>query len=83
MNIIKEIDLKSKEYAEQARRESKALSEEDIEEDEPQGFQTQGIFFGEAPPSRKASDYLQAALGWVYACVVAIADAIAGVELKL
>ena len=35
------------------------------------------------PPKKKVSDYLESAVGWVYACVDAIANEIAGIELKL
>lgn len=37
----------------------------------------------EAPPDWKAEDYLKNVKGWVYACVAAIADEVAGIELHL
>lgn len=63
---------------------SKQLSGGDnIDDDEPAGFRTQGVVFGDVPPTMKASDYLKSAVGWVYAAVSAISDAIAQIELKL
>lgn len=38
---------------------------------------------GTIPPKRKVSDYLRGATGWVYACVNAIADEVAMIDLKL
>jgi len=37
----------------------------------------------EEPPAWKEEDYLKAATGWVYACISAIADEVASIELKL
>lgn len=35
------------------------------------------------PPESKIADYLEASRGWIYACVGAIADEIASIDLKL
>jgi len=40
-------------------------------------------FLNEAFPLMKSTDYLKAALGWVYACASAIADEVATIEIKL
>ncbi len=50
---------------------------------EPAGFQGEGVFFGEMPPKMHAEDYLKAALGWVYAAVSAISDAVSKVQWRL
>lgn len=38
---------------------------------------------GSIPPKKKSSDYLKSSTGWVYACVNAIADEVAMINLKL
>lgn len=55
------------------------------ESDEPAGFEhSLGFVFGnEVPPTIKASEYLKHSVGWVYACVSAISDAVANVEFEL
>jgi HK97 family phage portal protein len=62
---------------------NKGLADRYVETDEPVGFQGSGLAYGGIPPSIKASDYLKSATGWVYACVSAIADAIAPIEIGL
>lgn len=61
----------------------RGLTGSSIEMDEPQGFRTDGVFFGDIPPKRGAADQLKAAIGWVYACVSAIADSVAKVDIGL
>ena len=61
----------------------KQLSSAFIERDEPMGFQGEGVMFGETPPKMHTEDYLRAAVGWVYGCVSAIADAVSKVQLRL
>ena len=38
---------------------------------------------GTIPPTRKASDYLKSAVGWVYGCVNAIGDEVGMIDLHL
>ena len=61
----------------------RGLSSPNVEYDEPKGFQTEGILFGEIPPKTKTSDQLRAGFGWVYACISAISDAVARAQLRL
>lgn len=63
----------------------KALSgREALELDEPAGFQNVGFVFGnEVPSTINVTEYLKAAVGWVYGCVSAISDAVAQVEFQL
>lgn len=51
--------------------------------DEPIGFQGPGVVYGDVPPKMKSSEYLQAATGWVYAAVSAIADAVIKLKLRM
>lgn len=39
--------------------------------------------WGQAPPKKKTADYLKSSVGWVYACVSAICDEIANIDLHL
>ncbi len=41
------------------------------------------VYGGTIPGSRKSSEYLNSATGWIYACVNSIADDIASIRLKL
>lgn len=61
----------------------RALSGRNIESDEPAGFQTDGIYFGQQPPKMRADQYLQSAVGWVYGCVNRIADAVSAIDIRL
>lgn len=88
--FIKNMDLQqiaksSDAFRDQLRQElSKQLSSPSpLEADEPLGFQSPGITFGGMAPATKTTDYLKAGVGWVYACVAAIADACASTELQL
>lgn len=44
---------------------------------------TPGLVMGGIPADRKASDFLKASVGWVYACAGVIADEIAGIKIRL
>lgn len=55
----------------------KGIADRFVETDEPMGFTGAGVSYGDVPPVLKASEYLKSAVGWVYACVMAIADAVA------
>ena len=84
MNIHDEISYNADVNIHQLENEiSKQLSTPNVEMDEPRGFQTQGFVFGDVPPKMKSTDYLMAASGWVYACVSAIADAVADLEVEI
>lgn len=85
MNIFEEINQKSDIYQRELEAErNKGFSDAEYELDEPAGFGAASSFiFGDAPPKGKTSEYLSAALGWVYACVSAIADGVAGTEFEL
>lgn len=54
-----------------------------LEMDEPKGFRSEGFVYGDIPPKLRASDYLNSAVGWVYACVSAICDSFASVQPEL
>ena len=41
------------------------------------------VVFDSIPPPRKASDFLKAKMGWVHACVDAIADEVANIQISL
>lgn len=77
---IKDLSQKKLDNIDQLEKD---LSSVLIEKDEPAGFRTEGVLFGETPPKMHAEDYLRSSMGWVYACVTAIADAVAKVEWKL
>lgn len=82
--IESEITNKSFENREQLQHQMElALTGASIERDEPAGFQTEGIFFGDQPPKMRADQYLAAALGWVYGCVNRIADSVAAIDIRL
>lgn len=84
MDISKDLTEKSFDYKQELQAEiEKALSGRNIETDEPQGFQTEGVYFGQTPPRMNASQYLEASIGWVYGCVSRIADALASVDIEL
>ncbi len=52
--------------------------------DEPRGFRGPGIVYGNDVPSTvNANEYIKAAVGWVYACVSAIAEAVAHIDFEL
>lgn len=61
----------------------KLSSADNIESDEPKGFNMAGFTFGNVPPSMNSTEFLRSGSGWVYACVSAIADACASIELEL
>jgi len=84
MDILKDITEKSFNNRQDLQNElAKALGASNIEADEPQGFRTEGVFFGQQPPTINASEYLKASTGWVYGCVTRIANAVASVEIEL
>ncbi|HEX5429869.1 MAG TPA: phage portal protein [Patescibacteria group bacterium] len=74
----KEIQRKTEENRTELKQSfnKKGLSDRVIEPDEPLGFQGVGYTFGDEPPKLKEGDYLKSSIGWVYAAVSAIADAI-------
>src|SRR4051812_19530635 len=41
------------------------------------------FLYGNSPPDHKGADYLDAYKGWVFACVNAIAEEVATIELRL
>lgn len=79
MSIFNDIERAKENFRRDLESEMRALADLPIERDEPLGFQTQGqgIIIGDVPPKTNATEYLKAAVGWVYACVSAIADAVA------
>lgn len=84
-NLFDELSIKSDYYREQLQAGfRKTAGYNELEMDEPAGFAYASSFvFGDAPPKGKTTDYLSAAVGWVYACVSAISDAVAGTEFEL
>ncbi len=79
-----QITEKSFEIQDNLRSEiQRSLSGKDLEQDEPQGFQGEGVYFGIQPPKMRADQYLQASTGWVYGCVNRIANSIAAIEICL
>lgn len=75
---------KSEEYKERLRDEmTRALTSNTIDPTEPAGFQGPGVMMGEAAPKKNMGQYLEAATGWVYGCVTAIADAVAACDFDL
>lgn len=81
MDISSEIASKSADFKAELQR---ALSSDtQIETDEPQGFQGEGVFFGAQPPRMRLDEYLKSATGWVYGCITRIADAVASVPIRL
>ena len=68
-----------------SRVQPKALADLEREFDEPAGFQLpgMGVVIGDVPPKANSTEYLKAAVGWVYACVSAISDAVARIGIGL
>ena len=79
MSIFDEIKRDKQKFSDELHDEMKSLADLPRESDEPAGFKYQqdGVVFGDVPPKANASEYLKAAVGWVYSCVSAISDAIA------
>ena len=82
MDILRDISNKSFENIIVLEREiEKGLTDRsNLEKDEPAGFNFPGVVFGEIPSKYNAREYLKAAVGWVYAAVSAISDAVAYIQ---
>lgn len=79
-----ELANKSVQFQEEMRNEvERALSGPNLEKDEPIGFQTDGVYFGNQPPSMRMDQYLKASLGWVYGCINKISNAVASIDIRL
>lgn len=84
MDILKEISLRAEAIRGEMRKGLVVTDRTELDIDEPAGFLNSSSFvFGEIPPKYKSREYLQAAMGWVYACASAIADGVAKIDIKL
>lgn len=85
MTIFEQIENDQDKYRDELRSEMRGLTDIARETDEPAGFQMPGMSYmtGEVPPRINASEYLNAAVGWVYSCISAISDAVARNNIRL